>query len=243
MMNEVEVKEAYGLLQAVCDVPDKELIVAYKELRNLLERLCRSVMTNEHLQMTDLSARISWISSKLNLSKGEQHRLHTFRLTSNNILNKREQPERDKLLRDVKTLTFFLKLISGADIPDELYRLLPKADATYIVAPRPKTRIERMRVCYQHKDEQYLYVTPTDELSEELLRVKYNVEQVNDEFADTIDLLWPHAHLNLLNVAIYEDSDILTPSFIVLEPDYLLDISSLAECFKDYGLFLSLNSR
>ena len=78
-------------------------------------------------------------------------------------------------------------------------------------------------------------VTPTDELSEEVLRVKYNGEHVNDEFADTIDLLWPHAHLKLLNVAIYEDSDILTPSFIVLEPDYLLDISSLAECFKDYG--------
>lgn len=28
---------------------------------------------------------------------------------------------------------------------------------------------------------------------------------------------------------------IYTPSFIVLEPDYLIDISSLAECYKDYG--------
>jgi hypothetical protein len=26
-----------------------------------------------------------------------------------------------------------------------------------------------------------------------------------------------------------------TPSFIVLEPDYLIDISSLAECYRDYG--------
>ena len=32
-----------------------------------------------------------------------------------------------------------------------------------------------------------------------------------------------------------DEAGILTPSFIVLEPDYLLDISSLAECFRDYG--------
>ena len=32
-----------------------------------------------------------------------------------------------------------------------------------------------------------------------------------------------------------DDNGVYTPSFIVLEPDYLLDISSLAECYKDYG--------
>lgn len=40
--------------------------------------------------------------------------------------------------------------------------------------------------------------------------------------------------MNLLDVAI-DEAGILTPSFIVLEPDYLIDISSLAECFRDYG--------
>ena len=40
--------------------------------------------------------------------------------------------------------------------------------------------------------------------------------------------------MNLLDVAI-DETGILTPSFIVLEPDYLIDISSLAECFRDYG--------
>ena len=47
-------------------------------------------------------------------------------------------------------------------------------------------------------------------------------------------MLWRHAQVNLLDVAI-DEAGILTPSFIVLEPDYLLDISSLAECFRDYG--------
>lgn len=37
-----------------------------------------------------------------------------------------------------------------------------------------------------------------------------------------------------MDVAV-DEAGVLTPSFIILEPDYLLDISSLAECFKDYG--------
>ena len=45
---------------------------------------------------------------------------------------------------------------------------------------------------------------------------------------------WRHAQLNLLDVAV-DEAGTLTPSFIVLEPDYLIDISSLAECYRDYG--------
>lgn len=120
------------------------------------------------------------------------------------------------------------------DIPLELYRLFPRADATYLVAPPARERVQRMRVCFQYADEQYLYVTPLDEVSEQPYLVRYNVPQINEEFAETCKLLWRHAQVNLLDVAI-DEAGILTPSFIVLEPDYLLDISSLAECFRDYG--------
>ena len=57
---------------------------------------------------------------------------------------------------------------------------------------------------------------------------------MNEEFKDTVDELWRYAQLNLLDVTV-DDNGVYTPSFIVLEPDYLLDISSLAECYKDYG--------
>ena len=229
-----EAIESYELLLAVCRAEDARLAVGYKQMRDLLERICRSQMQNESLQMTDLSARISFIAAKIDLSAGEQNRLHTFRLTSNQILNRRLEPTRENLLRDAKTLAFLIRKLSDEDIPDVLYRLLPRADATYIVAPPARERVQRMRVCFQYADEQYLYVTPLDEVSEKLLLVRYNIPQINEEFAETCKLLWRHAQVNLLDVAI-DNEGVLTPSFIVLEPDYLIDISSLAECFRDYG--------
>ena len=229
-----EAIESYELLLAVCKAGEDELTVGYKQMRDLLERICRAQMQSGSLQMTDLSARISFIAAKTGLSVGEQNRLHTFRLTSNQILNRCLEPNREKLLRDVKTLAFLVRKLSGENIPDELYRLLPRADATYLVAPPARERVRRMRVCFQYADEQYLYVTPLDEVSEKPYLVRYNIPQINEEFAETCKLLWQHAQMNLLDVAI-DEAGILTPSFIVLEPDYLIDISSLAECFRDYG--------
>ena len=229
-----EAIESYELLLAVCKAGEDELTVGYKQMRDLLERICRAQMQSSSLQMTDLSARISFIAAKTGLSVGEQNRLHTFRLTSNQILNRCLEPNREKLLRDVKTLAFLVRKLSGENIPDELYRLLPRADATYLVAPPARERVRRMRVCFQYADEQYLYVTPLDEVSERPYLVRYNIPQINEEFAETCKLLWQHAQMNLLDVAI-DEAGILTPSFIVLEPDYLIDISSLAECFRDYG--------
>ena len=229
-----EAIESYELLLAVCKAGEDELTVGYKQMRDLLERICRAQMQSSSLQMTDLSARISFIAAKTGLSVGEQNRLHTFRLTSNQILNRCLEPNREKLLRDVKTLAFLVRKLSGENIPDELYRLLPRADATYLVAPPACERVRRMRVCFQYADEQYLYVTPLDEVSERPYLVRYNIPQINEEFAETCKLLWQHAQMNLLDVAI-DEAGILTPSFIVLEPDYLIDISSLAECFRDYG--------
>lgn len=231
---EDEVKEYFDLLLAISRDATIPLVAAYRQLRNLLERLCHKEMPDSSLQITDLSARISFVASKLNLSLSEQNRLHTFRLTSNAILNGDATHPREHLLRDIKTLTFFVKRVTGTNIPDELYDLLPRADATYLVAPLAKERRKRMRVCFQYADETYLYVNPVDEIAGELLRVRYNIPEVNEEFAETCKLLWHHARLNLLDVAI-DKHGVLTPSFIILEPDYLIDISSLAECFNAYG--------
>ncbi len=229
-----DIREYYTLLEEACRTADAPSPAVYRQLRELLERLLRTQTADAILQMTDLSARISYVAAKAGLSVREQNRLHTFRLTGNDVLNHRAAPTGEQLMRDIKTLAFCVQRLTGEAIPPPLRRLLPQADATYIVAPPAEQRIRRMRVCFLHRDEHYLYVQPTERLSDRPLRVRYDVPQINEEFAATCRLLWHHAQLNLLDVAADREG-VLTPGFIVLEPDYLIDISTLAECFKEYG--------
>lgn len=233
-MNE-EIAEYYEELYDLCAVEQEQpLARRYRQLREALERVMRQQMMGTGLQATDLAARINYVATQFALDGREQNQLHTFRLTSNDILNHRKEPSEQEFLRDLRAVAYAYRKIFHEDIPPKLYTLLPKQETTPAVKREKETRIRRIRVCFDYADESYLYVRPIDVLEEEPVKVNYNKPGVNEEFKDTVEELWRYAQLNLLDVTV-DDNGVYTPSFIVLEPDYLLDISSLAECYKDYG--------
>lgn len=233
-MNE-EIAEYYEELYNLCAVEQEQpLARRYRQLREALERVMRQQMMGTGLQATDLAARINYVATQFALDGREQNQLHTFRLTSNDILNHRKEPSEQEFLRDLRAVAYAYRKIFHEDIPPKLYTLLPKQETTPAVKREKETRIRRIRVCFDYADESYLYVRPIDVLEEEPVKVNYNKPGVNEEFKDTVEELWWYAQLNLLDVTV-DDNGVYTPSFIVLEPDYLLDISSLAECYKDYG--------
>ena len=53
-----DAREAYDILRAVCRADDSSLRGAYRQMRELLELLCRTQTEDDNLQMTDLAARI-----------------------------------------------------------------------------------------------------------------------------------------------------------------------------------------
>lgn len=65
------------------------------------------------------------------------------------------------------------------------------------------------------------------------LRVSYGTTVAGDEFGYLRDILHRDMQLNLLDVR--TSGDIVTSGQIVVEPDFLVDISSLAACFEEYG--------
>lgn len=230
-----QANEYYELLLEICVSQECSIKDKYRQMRSLLERLCRLSIQNEALQMTDLSARISYLAVSVGLDPSQQNRLHTFRITSNSVMNEREIVTEELLMRDIRTLAYTVKHLSGEPIPQLLFDKLPLSAPVHNISSRRDIKtLQRVRVCFQYADDTYLYVIPEDEIVEKPIRVRYGIEKVNAEFNETIERLWQHAQLNLLDVEI-DGEGVYIPSMIVLEPDYLIDISTLAECFKEYG--------
>ena len=232
-MNE-EVREIYIELWSLCKDAERPLCHKYRSLRELFERVACEQMQGVSLQATDLSARINYLSTQFAFEGWLKYALHTFRLTSNEVMNHRKEPLAEEFPRDVRSVAEAIQVIFQTPIPKELTEILPARMSKNSMKREKNVLGRRIRVCFEYADDEFLYVTPVDEVSEDCWKIRYNQIGINDEFTEGVKDYWRHAQLNLLDVKRNVDGT-YTPSFIVLDPDYLVDISALAECYRDYG--------
>jgi hypothetical protein len=204
----------------------------YPELRLLLERVCKQFTASEPLQFSNLFARLNFLCEKTGYDRRRTFEINTLRINANKVLHEAWVPGADDYAYNLKALCELIAHLYKVEIPASLAAFLPRG-----FHYKPGTRKEaraRMRVEVVAVDEQYIYVHDDANATEEPLKVRHGVEGVNAVFNDTVDGLWPGSQLNLIDVTV-DDKGILTPELLILEPDYLLDISSLAECMKEYG--------
>ncbi|WP_211220196.1 ATP-dependent helicase [Rudanella lutea] len=96
--------------------------------------------------------------------------------------------------------------------------------------------IPKMRVEISQIQDNLLLCSQEDDVNSdaELLKVRVNVAQTNDLFRQSVSHFWVGAQLNLLQVNLNSEG-YYTPQYIILEPDYLVDVTSVAECFTNYA--------
>lgn len=204
----------------------------YPGLRSLLERVCKDLTADEGLQFSNLFARLNYVCEKTRYDRRKTFEINKLRINANKMLHEGWIPDTSDYAYNLKALCEWLSFVFDVEIPTELNQFLPKG---FHYKPKPrKEKTARMRVEVMGVDEQYIYVQDEANPTEEPVKVRHHVANVNEEFNDTVDGLWPGSQLNLIDVEV-DENGILTPEMIILEPDYLLDISSLAECMKEYG--------
>lgn len=209
------------------------IIDKYPKLRSLLERVCKDLTANESIQFSNLFSRLNYVCEKTNLDRRKTFQINTLRINANNVLHADFKPTQEDYLQNLKALCNALSHFYGISIPKILFDILPKTDF-YKPKQRQGKKYDRIRIEVSSADEQFIYAFDEENPTEEPIKIKHHVLGINTEFNTTIGKLWKGCQLNLIDVTV-DEQGIYLPDLIILEPDYLLDISSLAECMKDYG--------
>lgn len=138
----------------------------------------------------------------------------------------------DDIAYDCRALALFVSAIFQEAIPDTLVGKLPTHGR--ITENIQITNYRYIRCIVRAWDEQTIQVAVINQdSSEELLTVDYMNTAEYVDFSYLRSLLREGMQLNLLDCTVTRKKVI--PRLIVVEPDYLVDISSIANCFESYG--------
>jgi hypothetical protein len=204
------------------------IVEKYPKMRYLLECVCKDLTLTDNIQFSNLFSRLDYICEIKRMSKRRKFQIHRFRVNANKVLHSRYEPTEEEYKQDLEALCNAVSFFYKIDIPSALSSIFSKTQDKSPLLRKFK-KYDRIRVAVESVDNQFIYAYDEDCATEEPIKIKYSID-----FNETIEHLWKGCQLNLIDV-IVDVQNIYNPDIIILEPDYMIDVSSLAECMKDYG--------
>jgi DNA replication ATP-dependent helicase Dna2 len=218
----IEENEAFSLVEKVV------------RQRISLERCCKFLTKEDGLTFSNLFGRLEYLCNKKQLNKRQKSRLHEFRIFANKVVGQRLNPGTEEYYRGLKILAESYGLFFGVEIPAEVSLLYAthnhgeEVKGSYHVNPSGF----RAMLLKMDTENHELLVQPDVPGGSSPLVILYDLENVNHELTPSVELMQPGQQLQLLETHRNDDGKVVA-GLIVLEPDYLLDVTSVAKCFQN----------
>lgn len=195
-----------------------ETSVVNKLLHETLVLACSEGLAGSNLAFGNLFAQVDFLCKKHRVSVGDTIAIQRMRRAS----NRSESLSHEELMYACRALAVFISAVFDADIPAFLVGKLPVEDK-----PQDYNHIDYrcVRGLVNEVTDDSFTVNIDQDTTEKQLTIRLKPHQ---SYLKT--LLHAGAQVNLIDVDSAQEA-----SLIVYEPDFLLDISSIARCFTDYG--------
>lgn len=184
---------------------------------------CAGGMQSSEMAFGNLFSQVDYLTKRCGMTKGLRAAVQQMRRHSNHT----EVLSQEQWMQDVRALALFISAVFKADIPDALVRLIPH----HVTSTKlfQAVNASYIRCIVTNYDEQNILA---DTVEGEPIEVDYT------NHAYLIKILRKGMQLNLLDNHVDKSATVsqVTPGLIVVEPDFLLDISNIARCFQgNYG--------
>ncbi|MBK8554494.1 MAG: AAA family ATPase [Lewinellaceae bacterium] len=207
-------------------------------LGSFLEKIFLEATKQEQLAFSTLFARISYAGHQFHIQPETLQVVHHFRRLTNRARNGVQVSERDVRL-GAKALAETILVLYQSAIPDEMLAFFPQAGEWRFEPPEQWEYKSGARVVAVRDipEDQALIAVDEEDPSREV-RVLYGLSERNDNFNPSIQLLrkvFTFPVTLMLHEVDIDRSGQYRPRVFVVEPDYLVDISAIAEAFKEHG--------
>lgn len=210
-------------------LPDYRL--SYSILNIIYGRILNQNTSFVTIKLVGRFAKTEYLLKEFNATRELSYMINDFRTRIKKINDYTDDALKKLYLYDLKTLSQFISLIYNTPVPQKLFNHFPKDK---LLRKRENNNIDYIRVIVHNWDNEYIYCI-SDEDRDKEIKIYYGAEcgvyKYNWHYIS--ELLYENAQLNIIRPTF--ENDIIVPELIIFEPDYLVDISSIAACFESYA--------
>ncbi len=222
----MEASELFDICRELASTPPGA--EATSQLHQVLVLTCAEGCRQQGGAFGNLFAQVDFLCKRIGLSTQLTFDVQTARRHTKSVqpIGEADWPY------DVMAVVRLVSAVFRADVPGTLLQLLPSD-----TRPRPKRlRINKdyLRCIVDRVEPDFIYAHTDDGP----LVVDYRNTDDGRDLAYLAKVLRPGMQMNLLDSHVAEADDgptVVVPTIVVVEPDFLIDISSLAACFTNYG--------
>ena len=228
----MEVTELFDICQELAAVPPTSY--ALRKAHEVLVLTCAEGTSHLGGTFGNVFSQVDYLCKARGVSATDRVAIQTLRRHTGSHTQEDSSQPNDILSAedwhyDLRALASFVSAVFKTDIPGELRRLLPSHNR---LSHQEKKDTYKYIRCIVSKWDDTLITANTDDGE---ITIDYGTTEGSYDHSYLRKILQEGMQLNLLESTRSPQSSILTPKFIIVEPDFLLDISSIAACFTNYG--------
>ncbi len=215
----MQVSELFERCVELADVAPSGASLRY--LHETLVLACAEALRGSRQGFGNVFAQVDYLCKHHGIAMRDRIAIQQMRRHSNGkeqITQEDDGEYQSSWLYDVRALALFISAIFHEDIPHKLLTRLPATGCQQ--EHQAQVNLRYVRCIVDSWDEHYIYASTSD-------------GPICVEDTSLHDILTEGMQLNLLDC--HREGTTITAGLIVIEPDFLVDISSIAACFQDYG--------
>lgn len=197
-------------------------------IHECLVQICYQGLKDSKHTFGNLTAQVDKLCCDNKFTPQDTAAVHAMRIRSNSISPINE----NDLLYDCRALSLLISTVFNDKIPKYIHNKLP-------LTPKQNTRnlnkkIKKLRGIvreFNDKDIKISIMNYADEIEDFIVRYYDKDNFTNFKYLDRI--LKKGMQLNLLDCNI--KNNIIYADLIIIEPDFIMDVSTIANCFEEYG--------
>lgn len=221
-------RKAQEIFTMIANILKEDPKTRNHSMHEILVLTCHEGLKNTNHSFGNLSSQVDAICRKKAVPGRETHLIQRMRRHSNST----DLLTTEEFLYDCRALAQLVSYVFAQSIPAFLVGKLPAIEPRN--TPKAVVNYKYIRGVVRFWDGNTLQISVLNQdTDDDLLAVDLKNTPEYIDFSYLSQLLVVGMQLNLLDCSVQQGT--ILPRFVIVEPDYLLDISTIASCFEEYG--------